>query len=1132
MISSGTKRGLAVVAVSALAVTGVPGIANAVTLEGQQATGVTIRSVVGGETASIANDGKNTTISLVATAADTIDPDGGAGPLAAVNVEFVSFYHGSVAAANLIGTATQSATGEYQLEWTPPIGMSATDIIAVASDSAGTPIGADAATRDTETAVLISGTAPTVEINPTAGDLGYFAQPNDGSGDGAAYTTGNNVAGITGSTSVPAGNPAVVAADSLGVTSGTTAAGAANAAGIRQWVGTVDVAAGALDTDSAVADQILPVVSVGAAALTTRDAQGFSLYKQSIGNITATATPTDPDTNTGDVTVTVLDTQGKPVAGAHVVRENANGGTPTDGLTDGLGQITFTGAAAGSQGYYVDTSDDSGFNTGVDFRTSTTVAAARPDAIAFTSKDGAAFDWDETTQAGDANDLSVKVTDAAGNPLVGQRVFYKWTYAGFESDADGEAGTTAEANGVTGADGTLVIPRPTNASFAGGTVDNLADGGSGGSLTLNAYVNRDGSNPGQDPVDLAMAPQTVKVGEADVAWDAPTETDRTFGTTQTISGSLALVDGTTLAGRTLNVTYAPGTNSALSTTQPAGTTRLSNTTARVITGADGTFGVSLTDPQTNPQAAENGTLTVTGTDTVAVSGGGTKGGIGADETDSVIVHWVADAEPASVNTPTYNNLFTTATPGRPVQVKFKVTNANGDALRGQSVTLKTDHGFFTTDSATAAALVPASAPTAGAAFGVWKNIGSEITVTTDGSGFATATLAIEKDAGFDDDGQVRANVTATAGSITSNGPNSEPISVVFSSVNPLNNGGLDIAQSAKQTVTILPKAPVTETVFYDVHAKDQFGNLVEDDPVNVSTDHGFINTVATGARATVNSAVTDDASAFALGAETAGDATPQGSWTTESTVYVDTDPTTPGFQNVDNGATPQDDRYRATNTNVSAEGETVNFYEIDFANSTYELEHDTANEVKVGTTVIETYTAIDQNGEPMSGVGVEFFRNGPDTQQTGEENEDGITNKDGKASYVFSGTKAGTATIEALITDTNGIAAGGSAVPSSRATDQVVFQGDAIPPKNIGLKVTGASKGKRDIVKANARPIADGAVAILFKNGKRVAQHKLGDNGDHTFRVRDTNGKKKTRYTVKVKATATTKAAKDSVRIR
>jgi adhesin/invasin len=91
-----------------------------------------------------------------------------------------------------------------------------------------------------------------------------------------------------------------------------------------------------------------------------------------------------------------------------------------------------------------------------------------------------------------------------------------------------------------------------------------------------------------------------------------------------------------------------------------------------------------------------------------------------------------------------------------------------------------------------------------------------------------------------------------------------------------------------------------------------------------------------------------------------------------------------------------------------------------------------------------------------------------------------------------------------------------------------------VPPVAINLHLSNAgSMGKRDKIKANADDTAAGLTAVLFRNGNRVKAHALNSAGDFTFKVRDLNGnKKKTRYTVKVRATDTTKAATQSIRIK
>jgi hypothetical protein len=86
----------------------------------------------------------------------------------------------------------------------------------------------------------------------------------------------------------------------------------------------------------------------------------------------------------------------------------------------------------------------------------------------------------------------------------------------------------------------------------------------------------------------------------------------------------------------------------------------------------------------------------------------------------------------------------------------------------------------------------------------------------------------------------------------------------------------------------------------------------------------------------------------------------------------------------------------------------------------------------------------------------------------------------------------------------------------------------AAPPvekKPINLVAKGKNNGKKaDVLKANANNNAAGLVAKVFVNGKQVAKHKLNSSGNWNFTIKDKNGKKVTKYTVKVAATATTMA--------
>jgi hypothetical protein len=396
-------------------------------------------------------------------------------------------------------------------------------------------------------------------------------------------------------------------------------------------------------------------------------------------------------------------------------------------------------------------------------------------------------------------------------------------------------------------------------------------------------------------------------------------------------------------------------------------------------------------------------------------------------------------------------------------------------------------------------------------------------------------VAIERDAGFDDDGQVIARITATAGSA------SDTEVQQWDSSSPLNGGAVSVEQSDAQTVGVLPKAPTNEAVFYDVFATDQFGNLVGGETVAVGDNL---------AGATVNG---DEGSAGDLGSAfsgfessgpeltlesgVAGNQTPTVTWATPTTKY--------------SAVTPAVTTANGTET-LTDSGETVQWYVVNYATSSYRLTHDTANSVPVGSTVIETYTAIDQNGEPIRGQQVQFFRSGPDTLQDGTPATNTFTfqtGEDGKATYVFSGATAGTATIQALITDSNGAdELADHVVGGSRATDTVTFGSGTTPPPTtppttpttppavIDISLSGSSRGQKDKVKVDGPFEAAGAAVTLYKKVKgklvAIASKTLDSKGNKRFKVADDNGDAVTKYVVKVTATPKTQADEDKINVK
>ncbi len=198
---------------------------------------------------------------------------------------------------------------------------------------------------------------------------------------------------------------------------------------------------------------------------------------------------------------------------------------------------------------------------------------------------------------------------------------------------------------------------------------------------------------------------------------------------------------------------------------------------------------------------------------------------------------------------------------------------------------------------------------------------------------------------------------------------------------------------------------------------------------------------------------------------------------------------------------------------------------IDFANSVYTLTHTGADTQPVGTTVTETYKAVDQNGEPIKGLNVEFFRTGPDDLQDGDGNSGDYTGNDGKAYYVFQGAKAGTATTTAVVWMYDNAADNWVLVPVAEQADVVKFAGSV--KSSITSRLMGHNNGaKRDHLLVNAPSRAHGAVVKLFKitaTGRHlVGRAHLNSVGNHRFGVADRNGRRYTKFIAVVRQTPRT----------
>lgn len=1082
MNNSGIKRGLASTAIAALAVAGLPllaGTAHADSFAEQftgSPTAVVLYAPYSGN-ASVATDGVDQTVHLLA--------GGGA------NVVSVEFRANGTA----IGTTRVSrANGVFSLDWTPSATLYNTNVLitAVGYDATGNPI---VGSLDTET-VALSPSASAVHIaNAPASQVGVYRQPygvtNDQDGQtndleigviNGTATAGETVTPQNLTTGSPTGAP--VAGTKYGTASG----------GIRTFKAGVDFTGYTYDATAPIVNDAV----VGADVPGSDDAQPVALYTQTITTVTAApeAASVQGSATTNGL-VTVLDQNGKPIAGAQVIADADKDGvwdaaedeyyTDVDGVATVPG---LTGSAGGtSYDFFVNTDDGDNYNAATDFKRSVTVTsyAATATTLTLASKDGSAFDVTENA----AGDLNLTVKDQNGAGLAGQNVQAKVVFTPF----NGGAPTTQAVAVSGGASGVY------NLAFT-----DLGDG----TYVYTAWIEKDGT-PGQTAGDLSATDLTVKAGDTQVTWNDGSVAQAQAGTTTTLTGKLALADGTVLANRSVSFSYAPADNSKLAAQadQPAGTTRTSDTTGSTKSGTDGTFKVAIVDPSATPQPKEIGSsLTATSTDT-----GGEAASIDLDFLNTAV---------SATNTTVATDDLTAdgATPGRPVAVQITVENADGDVLTDVPVAASTDHGFFAQvesgstgksyTALTTSDIVPDPAAAEGANYGEWKSLGAQTTLTTNDSGVATAVVAIEKDAGFDDDGAVTAKVSFVVGGQTITKD------VVFDSSNPLNPGEVKLTLADTQTVTVLPKAPIGETVTYVATATDQFGNLT-DVPVALTDDTGSastsVNTITTG--------FTNSPKTFTASATAAASQTITGTWAATTSTWTDAITGTAGFQ--EETALGVDGTKPGTK-NVTGTTAAVTWYAIDLAASTYTLVHSGEERQPIGSTVTVTYKAVDQNGEPIQGLSVKFFRSGPDDQQDGEGNTPITTNANGEATYIFQGTRAGTATVTAVVSS------GTTVIPSAQKTTTVAF--GAAPKASINLKVSATSKGTNDVISINANGKAAGLTAVIYRGGKKIGTVKLNASGNGSIKVKDLNGSKKTTYTVKVAGTSATLAASKSDTVR
>ncbi|WP_341241843.1 hypothetical protein [uncultured Nocardioides sp.] len=1096
MNSSGIKRGLAGSAITALAISGLPFLASSASaVPGQDYVGADDVALIqpGTDAVSGNNDGQNNTVRLTAA--------GGTG------VQSVDFYYQvGEAAPVLIGSTTRNDNGFFAVEWNPaPVAGGTVDIFAVESGSDADAITAAAAGAPN---FLVNNNLPTVNLNE-GGTVGVFQSP---------YGSGQNVI-VDGTASSTEAEPTLQFWDPSagewkngGTADSTTAANATTGT----FEGVIDISG---YDYSNTGDDDLITRAVGAS---TDDAEAFDLYKQTITTVTAEADRTNvPVGDAAEVTVTVTDQNGNPIAGARVAASNntavddsddddtVEDGSDSDNtvFTDRNGEATFT-QTDGTSYFYADATAATGYQANQGDKRSEDIAVtgflAEPTSLDAESDNGTALDYNAS---GEREDLTVQVKDQNGNDVdvapdengnSELHYYYEFTPFASEEDQDETRYPASDATPVpyyvedTDNDGefTLELPNETRS----------------GTWELFAALTADDN--GNDFIAYSKVLE-FKAGQAEIEFDEARE-EAPAGGSEEVAGTLKLEDGTGLAGRRIALSYAGGDAKFDQTTGPDLSTRT------VTTGQGGAFSATLDDPEApagTAQAPESGAVTANTANAPEVNpdqGETDTDNPGSATAINEVIFFNADApEGAEVNIT--GLAATNASPGEAQSGTVTVTDEDGDPISGVAVTLTVDgESFFTSGD-------PDPAPANGGDRGELESLGQEIVVITgtgDEAGQASFKVSIEGSDEFDDDGLAEDIVTATIST------DSDTEDVDYTTATPLNGGEVivELAADRFQDSGVLPLLPTTDDAAYEVTATDQFGNPVGGVKLDVQVDGVGTADVEKAGSEDITTDF-DENVEFYVSSDVAGDSTPVVTW--------DNAPVAEYNATGGNSTTTQRD--------IEGEGPTVEFYEVDFSNSTYTLEQQGPETRPVGSTVIMDYTAVDQNGEPIEFF-VNFFRTGPDEFGDGEANNGNFTGEDGRTSYVFQGAAEGTATVTAIgyeaIENNNGDLVAGEAVPESQVTDTVTF-GDEEPPvgpnnpdEPIIINISGDDNGgSKDVVRAlvtngEAETIKLFKIRGKVKDGnrrlKQVREDVVPEGGNLTFKVADRNGNKKTRFIAKV----------------
>jgi hypothetical protein len=986
--------------------------------------------------ASPRNDGTDTTVKVSANVVYTPSSTASDNTNAPAGVKFSYTPTGGLPV--VIGT---DATFPYSIAWTPPTGGGAFTLTAQAVLANGTATGT-AGTRPTSVV-----DAPAVHISSPAegGSIGAYGGVIAVSGTRSADFPALSVKAATrdNSTGVLSayGTPTVVAA--------TT--GGAN------WNAAVAVPA-CTAVAPATCDVVIYAATTTAGAASDEVTEAAEYAQTLTSSTVAPATATVPSGSSQTYTDTVLDQNGKPVAGLTVGGTSSNHAVAADPgttTTNGLGVATFAVAtspppATGTTTLTFQTQTVVGtYNPQVDFsRTATlTTYTSTPTSVTLTASPSKSLYAEQTeypplSPSGTGFPI-VKfcVIDQNGNSTpagTGQAPVLSDSRR--DSTPAGTAGPLPEAVTFAAIAGTgcyqLGLPAAT---------------GTFGTDTITGYFEQNGT-PGQQAGEPSATPLVLNYGNLAVTG---LDTQAQKGTAVTVSFKVLDPSGRPFANRALTLTTsAAGTFSA---TQPAGTSATPPTGSNGVAVANTLFGT--TDATGVVSATVNSatvqTVTVTATDNLNTASQLATGMSGPAAVDfrnlSVALTQLTLTNAGTIVQPAASTTAGTVRPGDVVDgTTFVLKDANNAILKNVSVAVSLDHGFFVGSTSPAcAAATPnperytncpfVTPPADGAATGPIK-AATTTTLTSDANGLITFADSIGRDAGFDDDGLVLAKLTATA-----NGGTQAANAVQYSTIGmPINGGSVKLVPASPttalsgdvqaQTGSQLGSNPAqVNTVQFAIHVLDQYGNLVKlpTNAVSLTVTGGTLNgaaaTTGTGAGSftgneTVYSLQSATTSTTGLAAKVTA------SWDAPVTNFKGTTTgvapnTTTTYTTVPGTAVTKTDTF------------TVNFYAIDLKNLAYSFTTTPGNTEPVNTAVTTSVTVKDQKANPVSGLFVQFVRSGPNdaagnSQTGGSTNQ--ITNAQGRAGTSYSSGTPGVATVTVIVTD-------GSGNELSRGVQNVTF---------------------------------------------------------------------------------------------